>query len=103
MPDESYEVEKKKELASDPLPYRNGNVVPWAEFLTRLEVHDPNARTSYDLLPFLNQMAERTHNRRANVVFCDAHKEALTFKSLFSVTNDASLRRWNKDHEPHRE
>lgn len=81
----------------------NGNVVPWDFSLERLDVHDPNAQTSYDLLPFFNKMAERTHNRRANVVFCDAHVETLTFKSLFFDTNDASLRRWNKDHEPHRE
>jgi prepilin-type processing-associated H-X9-DG protein len=46
---------------------------------------------------------ERRHNRRANVVFCDGHVECITFTKLFQATNDASLARWNRDHQPHRE
>lgn len=46
--------------------------------------------------------AEARHQNRANVVFCDQHVEALKFKALFLDHDDASLRRWNKDHEPHR-
>lgn len=46
--------------------------------------------------------AERRHSRCANVVFCDGHAETMTFEALFLDKSDASLRRWNKDHAPHR-
>jgi len=34
--------------------------------------------------------------------YCDSHVESLTLKNLFFDQDDASLRRWNKDNEPHR-
>jgi prepilin-type processing-associated H-X9-DG protein/prepilin-type N-terminal cleavage/methylation domain-containing protein len=46
--------------------------------------------------------AAARHRNRGNVAFCDGHVEALTFKRLFLVRDDVSLRRWNRDHEPHR-
>jgi len=46
--------------------------------------------------------AAARHQNRGNIVFCDGHVEALTFKRLFLDRDDASLCRWNKDHEPHR-
>ena len=46
--------------------------------------------------------AAARHRLRGNVVFCDGHVEALTFRRLFLERDDASLRRWNKDNEPHR-
>ena len=49
----------------------------------------------------INETA-KCHDRRANAVFCDGRAETMTFKSLFFDKDDASLRRWNKDHEPHR-
>ena len=49
-----------------------------------------------------SQFAERTHDRRANMVFCDAHVETLSFKSLFTDTNAAALSRWNRDHQAQR-
>jgi prepilin-type processing-associated H-X9-DG protein/prepilin-type N-terminal cleavage/methylation domain-containing protein len=45
----------------------------------------------------------RRHNGRASVAFCDGHAEQLKFQPLFFDTSDESLRRWNIDHEPHRE
>ncbi len=44
------------------------------------------------------------HSGRFNVAFCDGHIEYLACQVLYS-TNWAfdSLRRWNNDHEPHRE
>jgi prepilin-type processing-associated H-X9-DG protein len=39
---------------------------------------------------------------RVNILFCDFHVETKTLKSIFRDTDDAALRRWNKDHEPHR-
>jgi prepilin-type processing-associated H-X9-DG protein/prepilin-type N-terminal cleavage/methylation domain-containing protein len=43
------------------------------------------------------------HLGKANVVFCDGHVDAPTLKSLFTSTDDAPLRRWNRDDQPHRE
>ena len=40
---------------------------------------------------------------KANVVFCDGHVESPTLKFLFEDTSDDALRRWNRDHLPHRE
>lgn len=42
------------------------------------------------------------HRNRANIVFCDGHAEAPSLPTLFLDRDDASLRRWNRDHEPHR-
>ena len=43
------------------------------------------------------------HQGKANVVFCDGHVESPTLKFLFEDTSDEALRRWNRDHLPHRE
>ena len=43
------------------------------------------------------------HGGTANVVFCDGHVLNMKFAPLFFDEDDAALRRWNIDHEPHRE
>jgi prepilin-type processing-associated H-X9-DG protein/prepilin-type N-terminal cleavage/methylation domain-containing protein len=43
------------------------------------------------------------HQGRANVVFCDGHVESPTLQFLFEDTSDATLSRWNRDQQPHRE
>lgn len=48
------------------------------------------------------RQAESRHLERGNIVFCDGHVEAVTFKRLFLDRDDASIRRWNRDNEPHR-
>jgi len=53
-------------------------------------------------VPDLVKRASARHQNRANIIFCDGHAEAITFKDLFLNRDDTSLRRWNKDHEPHR-
>ena len=47
--------------------------------------------------------AKSRHQGKANVVFCDGHVESPTLTFLFADTSDAALRRWNRDHQPHRE
>lgn len=46
--------------------------------------------------------AAARHRSQGNVVFCDGHVEAVKFGRLFLDRDDASLRRWNRDNEPHR-
>jgi hypothetical protein len=36
-------------------------------------------------------------------VFCDGHVESPTLSFLFTDTRAAALRRWNRDHQPHRD
>jgi len=47
--------------------------------------------------------AYQRHQGKANVVFCDGHVESPTLQFLFADTSDEALRRWNRDHQPHRE
>jgi prepilin-type processing-associated H-X9-DG protein len=60
----------------------------------RLSPNNPNE----DLI----KKASARHRNRGNIVFCDGHVEAVTFRRLFLERDDASLRRWNRDNEPHR-
>lgn len=85
----------------------DGLVIPMLESLMRME-GDWNqwllgyGRLDKDWLAAQSRLADRVHDRRANMVFCDGHVEALTLQTLFYATNDAALSRWNKDHQPHR-
>ena len=43
------------------------------------------------------------HQGKANVVFCNGHVESPKLTFLFEAPSDDALRRWNRDHQPHRE
>lgn len=43
------------------------------------------------------------HQGRTGVVFADGHVETPELSTLFEDTSDQALRRWNRDHKPHRE
>jgi prepilin-type N-terminal cleavage/methylation domain-containing protein/prepilin-type processing-associated H-X9-DG protein len=43
------------------------------------------------------------HQGKLNIVFCDGHIVAMKVQSLLFDHSDDALRRWNNDHEPHRE
>ncbi len=65
----------------------------------------PNQRL-YGGFVNVNECTKRAYSRhsgKANMVFCDGHTAALTLNSLFIDTSDASLERWNRDHQPHRD
>jgi prepilin-type N-terminal cleavage/methylation domain-containing protein/prepilin-type processing-associated H-X9-DG protein len=47
--------------------------------------------------------SNRRHQRRATVFFCDGHAEALPLKRLFYDTDEAALKLWNRDNQPHLE
>jgi len=44
---------------------------------------------------------QRRHSRKWNIVFCDGHVESPSIQQVFFDRTDASLRRWNKDNQPH--
>jgi prepilin-type processing-associated H-X9-DG protein len=52
--------------------------------------------------PGILQATRQRHRGRFQVLFADGHAENLAYGKLFE-TSDANLRRWNNDHEPHRE
>jgi prepilin-type N-terminal cleavage/methylation domain-containing protein/prepilin-type processing-associated H-X9-DG protein len=43
------------------------------------------------------------HQGRINVLLCDGHVESPALRFVFQDTNDTSLVRWNRDHQPHRD
>ena len=43
------------------------------------------------------------HGGQWSVLFCDGHVEGRRGRDLFNYHSDALLRRWNRDHLPHRE
>jgi prepilin-type processing-associated H-X9-DG protein len=47
--------------------------------------------------------ASSRHTGKGNVLFCDSHVELPPLKLLFDDTTEEALRRWNRDHEQHRE
>jgi prepilin-type N-terminal cleavage/methylation domain-containing protein/prepilin-type processing-associated H-X9-DG protein len=69
-----------------------------------LDINSRNGveRPSYVGSPGVVQATLKRHGGRYNVAFCDGHVESIRREVLFQRT-DASLRRWNNDHEPHAE
>ncbi|HEV8540827.1 MAG TPA: prepilin-type N-terminal cleavage/methylation domain-containing protein [Verrucomicrobiae bacterium] len=53
-------------------------------------------------LGFTLKSVETRHSGRLNTILCDGHAENPRYQNLFSE-EDASLARWNRDHEPHRD
>ena len=47
--------------------------------------------------------ARARHSGKLNVVFCDDHVEGIKVKKLLLDNSDDALRRWNNDHQPHRD
>ncbi len=51
----------------------------------------------------LTDQANKRHHGKLNIVFCDGHTLAPKVQALLFNHSDEALRRWNNDHEPHRE
>jgi prepilin-type processing-associated H-X9-DG protein/prepilin-type N-terminal cleavage/methylation domain-containing protein len=47
------------------------------------------------------RLVQQRHSGKYNVAFCDGHTERIPYLRLYDGS-DFSLRRWNRDHEPHR-
>ena len=56
-----------------------------------------------DGLAHIKACQDSRHGGRWNVVLCDGHVESLTAKGLWDYHSDELLRRWHRDHLPHRE
>jgi len=56
-------------------------------------------------LAYLDKYGRATarHQGRVNVLFCDGHVESPPLRYVFDDTSDEALRRWNRDHQPHRD
>lgn len=63
--------------------------------------YQPEAWLSYrEQLP---EALPKSHSGAINLLFCDGHVEAPKLEQVFVDRSDATLRRWNKDNQPHRE
>lgn len=83
--------------------FNNNSIVFSIDFLGRMDKMSFGLMVGgEDPLPYWFKLASGLHQRRANILFCDGHVDALSFNTLFFSMDDSSLSRWNKDHEPHR-
>jgi len=53
--------------------------------------------------PDPRQWIRKRHEERWNVVFCDGHVENLRNAQLWNYRSDEVLKRWFRDHQPHRD
>lgn len=82
--------------AADP-KVRATTRIGWPQYLT---IH-PAARAA-DRIETLEQPIYRKHRALFNRLFCDGHVEPENVRRPFKFT-DEYLRKWNNDHEPHRD
>ena len=68
--------------------------------LLDINTHNGVERPNYAGSAGVIQASLRRHNGHYNIVFCDAHVEAIRHDQLY-LTNTATLQRWNNDHQPH--
>jgi hypothetical protein len=83
-----------KALGIDRLSYQRSSGL-WSD----LGIKDSWGKSSLPAVPYMKQR----HGARWQVVFCDDHVENLSIKALFDPRDNNVVRRWNRDHQPHRE
>lgn len=81
-----------------------GGIFPNVMFIARNQIY-PLSRPGLPTAPpdRLAGASVRRHDGILNVLFSDGHVEAPKLEQMFLDRSDASLQRWNKDNEPHRE
>lgn len=77
----------------------NRTLVEGHPLISRTDFAIPGLFGSGDDTP----LARARHRGTLNVVFCDARVERVKLNFLFFDESDDARRRWNRDHEPHRE
>jgi prepilin-type N-terminal cleavage/methylation domain-containing protein/prepilin-type processing-associated H-X9-DG protein len=53
--------------------------------------------------PALHRRAQKRHNGQVNLLFADDHVSSVPLQKAFLEDTDDQLKRWNRDHEPHRD
>ena len=97
------------------LPVPEGAVVKPSEMLAvgdgllgwNARIHDGWSNLERDVRAVhfedTTQRANGRHSSKGNTHFCDGHAEGLRLQRLFSDTDDAALKLWNRDNQPHKE
>jgi prepilin-type processing-associated H-X9-DG protein len=77
---------------------------PWVLASSDVLTRFPQPAEGYPIeeLQAYGETAKVRHGDKANFLFCDGHVELLRNQQMFIDDNDAVLRRWNVDDEPHR-
>jgi prepilin-type processing-associated H-X9-DG protein/prepilin-type N-terminal cleavage/methylation domain-containing protein len=88
---------------SSKTPIKDTSVVSPSDMIAIGDVFQQRPALTRDSVYSFALVAHQRHQSKANVVFCDGHVESPTLKFLFEDTSDEALRRWNRDHQPHRE
>lgn len=73
-------------------------VADWFDSVVTLDVPSTNRIGSY----YPPSIMAPWHAVGDNVLFCDGHVDQIARRRLYAATDDAR-RRWNNDHEPHRD
>lgn len=83
----------------------SGGSAATAGYLFESELLGRFRRVETDLVPEASpfRRARNRHGGRLEMVLADGHVEAPSLARLFQTKNDPDVRRWNLDHEPHRE
>ncbi len=84
-------------------PVKDSQVVNPADMMAIGEIFQSRIAFTRNIANAVTLFAYQRHQGKANVVFCDGHVESPTLPFLFADTSDDALRRWNRDHQPHRE
>ena len=88
----------------NPKPVTETEVVAPSDMMAIVDSFDGSIELLRDRVDrFTDGNTLARHQGKANVVFCDGHVESPPLKFLFADTSDEALRRWNRDHQPHRE
>jgi prepilin-type N-terminal cleavage/methylation domain-containing protein/prepilin-type processing-associated H-X9-DG protein len=85
-------------------PIAESEVVQPSDLFAIGDAFEPNGilmRRSVETYATSSNIRTR-HRARANILFCDGHTESPTLQYLFEENSDTALRRWNRDHQPHR-
>ena len=100
LPESSLRVPSDMIAFGDALQRMNGRIVSTGTAALSLNSWLLNASESH--WKELENQARDRHNGKGTVAFCDGHIESIRLPALFGI-HDSDLRRWNNDHQPHRE
>jgi prepilin-type processing-associated H-X9-DG protein len=104
--DETNKFGLQGHYVSDAAPYSpitESEVASPSEMIAIGDCFEGNAilmRKSIETYAAMGNIRTR-HTGKVNLLFCDGHVEGPTIQSVFEESSDVTLRRWNRDHQPH--